>query len=488
MSLRYGSVVLVALVLLPHMASAASIVKNLPGYKGDLPFKLETGYIGVGEEEEVQIFHLFVESQRNPFIDPLLIWFVGGPGCSALSAFFFENGPLVMNENYNGNLPKLELNPYSWTHTLNMIYIDMPVGTGFSYSETQEGYYSSDILWVKHTYEFLQKWFIDHPKFSSNPFYIGGGSYSGMITGPLVQQVYEGYKARRKPLMNIKGYVLASPAVDGFREQNMKVLYAYQRSLIPEALYKSMKENCNGDYINIDPENTKCVSDYSVYVELVRYINEQQIMEPLCITTPGVNREILQEVQDPPTFWCRVELGHEADLKLSTVFQSYYHILVDTWANDENVRKALHVREGTKEEFLRCNRTMAYTTTRLNTVEFYRNLTNANLEALVYCADLDMNVPHLGTQYWINSFNTSIRDKWRAWFVDGQVAGYTEVHKTKEDHYLTYVIVKARISLNKLIYVFCHFNAMQGAGHVAQTFKPKEVYHLINRWFSFSLI
>ncbi|XP_027340832.1 serine carboxypeptidase-like 1 [Abrus precatorius] len=139
MSFGYGSVILVALMLLPHMASAGSTVKNLPGYEGDLPFKLETGYVGVGEEEQVQIFYLFVESQRNPFIDPLLLWLVGGPGCSALSAFFFENGPLVMNENYSGKLPKLELNRHAWTHSLNMIYIDMPVGTGFSYSQTQEG-------------------------------------------------------------------------------------------------------------------------------------------------------------------------------------------------------------------------------------------------------------------------------------------------------------------------------------------------------------
>ncbi|XP_020204380.1 serine carboxypeptidase-like 13 [Cajanus cajan] len=450
MSLRC---VILVLVLLPYMASGGSIVKNLPGYEGHLPFNLETGYIGVGGEKEVQIFYLFVESQRNPFVDPVLLWLVGGPGCSALSAFFFENGPLVMNGNYTGSLPKLELNPYSWSDTLNMMYIDIPVGTGFSYSETQEGYYSSDVLWVEHAYEFLQKWFIDHPKFRPNPFYIGGGSYSGIITGPLVQKVYEGYIARQVPLINIKGYLLASPAVDTYQDTNMKVLYAYQRTLIPEALYKSMKENCNDNYVIIDPENAKCVSDYEAYSELVRYINEQQIMEPLCITTPALTREILQQVQDPSTFWCR----------------SYYHILVDAWANDENVRKALHVREGTKEEFLRCNKTLAYTTTRLSTVEFYRNLTNANLQALVYCSDLDMSMPHLGTQHWINSFNMSIHDKWHAWFVEGQVAGYTEIYKMKEDHYLTYVIVK-------------------GAGHVAQTFKPKEVYHLINRWFSFSLI
>ncbi|KAE9593390.1 putative peptidase S10, serine carboxypeptidase, alpha/Beta hydrolase [Lupinus albus] len=455
MSWRSSCVVVVIflLPLLPFLVSPASVVKNLPGYNGVLPFNLEAGYIGVGEGEEVQIFHLFVESQRNPNIDPVLLWFVGGPGCSGLSPFFFENGPLRMVSNYSGDIPNLELNPYGWTQRLNMIFIDMPVGTGYSYSETQQGYYSSDTQFVEHSYTFLQKWFIDHPKFGSNPLYIGGGSYSGLVIAPLVQKLYEGYIARNKPLLNIEGYVIASPGADTYLDRNMKVLYAYQMGLIPEDLYESMKENCDGNFVNIDPENTKCVSDYEAYSEIVRYINPQQILEPLCATTPALRQGIIQLVQDGPEFLCR----------------SYDHILVNTWANDENVRKALHIREGTKEEFFRCNKTLAYTMGKLNVIEYYRNLTNANIQALVYTSDLDMTVPHLSTQQWIKSFNMSLHDKWRAWFVDGQVAGFTEIYKMKEDHYLTYVSVK-------------------GAGHVAQTFKPKETYQMIDRWFSFSLI
>ncbi|XP_054818909.1 serine carboxypeptidase-like 18 isoform X3 [Prosopis cineraria] len=371
MGWRWCCVMLVLLLFAPFMASSRSIIKNLPGFSGDLPFKLETGYIGVGEEEDVQLFYLFVESQRNPSKDPILLWFVGGPGCSALSAFLFENGPVTFDRESSGILPTLILNPYAWTQVLNVMYIDLPVGTGFSYSQTQEGYHSSDIMWIENAYDFLQKWFMDHPEFGSNSFYVGGGSYSTLPAVPLVKKLYEGFRAGGSPLINIKGLVLASPSTDVFLDMNSRIVYAHHLGLISDELYESIKASCNGDYVNMNPNNTKCASDYEAYSQLVRYININQILEPVCITTPNNNERALLEDSSEgilQSFWCR----------------GYDHILVNQWANNEDVRKALQIREGTKGEFLRCNKSLSYKFHLQSVVDYHRNFTKTNLQCLVY--------------------------------------------------------------------------------------------------------
>nr|GFA51977.1 peptidase S10, serine carboxypeptidase, alpha/beta hydrolase fold protein [Tanacetum cinerariifolium] len=72
------------------LSNSKSIVKNLPGFDGDLPFTFETGYVGVGEHDDVEFFYYFVESQRNPLEDPLLLYLSGGPGVSGLSSFLYQ--------------------------------------------------------------------------------------------------------------------------------------------------------------------------------------------------------------------------------------------------------------------------------------------------------------------------------------------------------------------------------------------------------------
>ncbi|PNX72093.1 serine carboxypeptidase [Trifolium pratense] len=153
------------LVLLQtHFVSATSesnIVKFLPGFQGPLPFLLETGYIEVSEteaDENAEVFYYFIESENNPKQDPLLLWLTGGPGCSAFSGLVFEIGPLTfINDEYNGSLPNLALRSLSWTKVSNIIFLDLPAGTGFSYPKTETAVQQSTWKLAHNAHQFLRK-------------------------------------------------------------------------------------------------------------------------------------------------------------------------------------------------------------------------------------------------------------------------------------------------------------------------------------------
>ena len=71
----------------------------------------------------------------DPSTAPLTLWLQGGPGSSSLFGVFEVNGPFrcIYNEANNtgqGRDTQLDLNPYSWTREVNMIYLDQPAGTG----------------------------------------------------------------------------------------------------------------------------------------------------------------------------------------------------------------------------------------------------------------------------------------------------------------------------------------------------------------------
>ena len=68
------------------------------------------------EETGAELFYYFVESERNPGTDPVLVWLTGGPRCSAFSGLAYEIGPVkFVLEPYDGTLPRLVYSPDSWT-------------------------------------------------------------------------------------------------------------------------------------------------------------------------------------------------------------------------------------------------------------------------------------------------------------------------------------------------------------------------------------
>nr|GMC78476.1 serine carboxypeptidase-like 18 [Ipomoea batatas] len=430
-------------------------VDTLPGFPGKLPFKLQTGYIGVGESEQVQLFYYFIESQRSPENDPLFLWLTGGPGCSALSGLLYEIGPFTINyaNSTTGDIPALELNPYAWTKVANIIFLDQPAGTGFSYSKTWEAYRCSDTLSAQYAYSFVIKWLLDHPKFLSNPLYIAGDSYTGIIVPQIVQRIYDGLKSGIEPRLNIKGYVEGNPLTDKYADFNNRVVYAHRMGLLSDNLYKSTKVSCDGRYIDEHPQNAACQYDLERVSKCTEKIYMDQILEPMCsnenllsldVSSVGENVTSLLLLQH----WCSDD---------NYLYSSF-------WANNKIVQKALHVREETITEWARCNeslmydiaverteayvyndiaveRTEAYVYNVQSTVDYHRSFTNKSCRVLIYSGDHDMSVPHLSTEEWIVSLKVGVEDEWRPWFVEDQVAGYTMKY-SQEEYELTDATIK----------------------------------------------
>ena len=94
------------------------------------------------------MFWLFAPDQPK-FDDTLMIWNNGGPGCSSLSGALFENSPVTIPRypaGYFGINPteRLQANPFAWTNTTMMMFVEHPHGTGFTHgtfpvNETEVG-------------------------------------------------------------------------------------------------------------------------------------------------------------------------------------------------------------------------------------------------------------------------------------------------------------------------------------------------------------
>ncbi|XP_072990306.1 serine carboxypeptidase-like 17 [Typha latifolia] len=280
--------------------------------------------------------------------------------------------------------------PRSWY----WIRLDSPVGTGFSFSASPEGYYVGDLSSSMQVHSFIIKWFIDHPQFLSNPFYVSGDSYAGKLVPLIAQIISEGTNYGKHLVLNLKGYLIGNPATGEKIDKISRVPYAHGVGIISDQIYEFVQRHCAGeDYEH--PRNVLCATMLDTVDEI------SHILEPKCPT-------------------------------------SYVHLLSYWWANSKSTQEALHVNKGTVREWQRCNDDLPYTKDRSSSIKHHLNLTSRGYRALVYSGDHDLVVPFLGTQEWVRSLNFSIVSDWRSWNFGGQSAGFTITYSNN----MTFATVK----------------------------------------------
>ncbi|RDX39751.1 alpha/beta-hydrolase [Lentinus brumalis] len=131
-----------------------------------------SGYGDLTSNESIWFW--FFAARKNSDTAPLSIWLNGGPGSSSMIGLFQENGPCRITNDSSG----VTLNPNSWNEVSNMLYIDQPVGVGFSHGSTTVG---TSQQAASDVWKFLQIFFADSrfSKFQKNEFALWTESYGG---------------------------------------------------------------------------------------------------------------------------------------------------------------------------------------------------------------------------------------------------------------------------------------------------------------------
>lgn len=93
-------------------------------------------------------------------------WTNGGPGCAGNMATILEHGPLRVDQDL-----QLSINPNTWQHYANIVYVDQPAGVGFSYFDgDQDPSIMNDDDTSSDNLDFIQQFMQRHPELSQNEF------------------------------------------------------------------------------------------------------------------------------------------------------------------------------------------------------------------------------------------------------------------------------------------------------------------------------
>ncbi|XP_065204846.1 venom serine carboxypeptidase-like [Planococcus citri] len=354
-----------------------------------------SGYFTIDKSYNSNLFFWFFPSQNGTVDSPLILWLQGGPGASSLYGLFEEVGPFKCHIDSEGGNYTLKRNPYSWNINHSMLFIDNPVGTGYSYTDHNDGYATNQTTVAKHLFNALKQFFKMFPEYRDTDFYIAGESFAGKYVPSLAHYIHEENAGTGPFYINLKGIVIGN----GFTDPETMMAYSeytYQLGLIDLKAKNEM--------LKLENQGKKAIQDkhyidafYSWSGILSIFISESQFQSLYNVLndrwTWNPSKQYVSYVQTPEI---RRAL-HVGDVEFTSLGVVYYKMIPDFMSG---VRSSL-------------------------------DMVLKHYKVLFYSGQFDVICAYPLTVNFLNSvhFEGSVEYKKarrRPWFVNGKLAGYVK--------------------------------------------------------------
>ncbi|XP_039137572.1 serine carboxypeptidase-like 35 isoform X1 [Dioscorea cayenensis subsp. rotundata] len=424
----------------------SDLVTGLPG-QPPVEFRHYAGYVYVGQSKDKALFYWFFEAIGAAEAKPLLLWLNGGPGCSSVAfGAAQELGPFLIRT----NKPNLTLNAYSWNKVANLLFLEAPIGVGFSYSNRSSDLEElGDEITAKDSHEFLLAWFDKFPAFKSHEFYLAGESYAGHYVPQLAELIYEGNKrASEDSRINFKGLMIGNAVLNDETDQMGMVEYAWSHAIISDQLYNTIRKECaffkesekkkERDKERAMKETKACSLAIKAFLQSYSDIDIYSIYTPVCrhysSNVSGHHRHRRPKLVASPRLFRQHEEWHELERRVPAGYDPCTEGYVEKYFNRKDVQQALHANlTGLSYPYSPCSEVIPdWKDSPPTVLPILKKLMNAGLRVWVYSGDTDGRVPVTSTRYSINEMGLKVKEKtkgkewggWRAWYHKDQVAGW----------------------------------------------------------------
>ena len=332
-----------------------------------------------------------------------------------------------------------------------MIFLESPVGVGYSYSTKGESdLATNDTRTAEENLRFLDAFFAAYPEYGGNrDFYISGESYAGIYIPMLVDAIRIQNEKSPSMRINLKGFLVGNGCTgnkvgvcaDG---NPYRIPFMYGHGLISEEVNVKLLQACgphyNGTAFTCREELQSAVSRagsiniYDIYAPCVNNFDDENRVFPVLLRDDDVVK--------------RVGLTDCIDAGVATVY-----------LNNEEVRKALHMMPEADIGKWKMCKMFGYERTIDSVLTFYPTLIRT-YRTLIYNGNVDACVPYTDNEEWTSSLGFSVKEPWRPWLVDEQVAGYVTTYNENGFTFLT----------------------VSGAGHMVPQYRPVQAYAMFERF------